>query len=328
VSGGGLAEAVGRGPDGNGMLREVVAGLTRTPKRISSKYHYDERGSQLFEEITRLEEYYPTRTERGLLEELMPAWVTADRPAALVELGAGNSEKSRIVLDAMVAAGSGESYVPVDVSHDFLHESAERLTEEYPGLRILPTVGDITSPVRLPAGLPAPTWIAFLGSTLGNFADEQAVGLLGRIARALRPDDRFLLGVDLRPGPHKSAERIALAYNDAAGVTSAFSLNVLSVLNAEVGSNFDPTGFRHRSVYVQERGRIETDLVSLRPQVVTFPDGTEISIAEGESIRTEISCKYDRPTIDRLFAEAGLVVERWAEDPLGYYALVLGRPAG
>ena len=307
------------------MLEDVLDGLRLPEKRISSKFHYDERGSELFEQITRLEEYYPTRTERALLEAWMPVWVRELRPAALVELGAGNAEKSRVILDAMVDVGSGEAYVPVDVSHDFLQEAAQKLRTEYPGLQVLPEVADITSPVRLPAGLPQPSWIAFLGSTLGNFDSDGAAELLTRIRGRLREEDRFLLGVDLRPGPHKSVERIELAYNDAAGVTAEFSLNVLAVLNHEVGSDFDLSAFRHRAFYNVSEGRIETYLDSVRDQVVRFPAGESFSIRNGEPIRTEISCKYDRNAIDGLFGQARLVVDRWVEDELGYFALLLGR---
>ena len=320
-----LAQTVGEAHDDGAMLREVVAGLQLPEKRISSKFHYDERGSELFEEITRLDEYYPTRTERALLEAWMPVWVQELGPAALVELGAGSAEKSRIILDAMLEVGSGEAYVPVDVSHEFLQETARQLRGEYPRLSVQPAVADITSPIRLPRELPEPSWIAFLGSTLGNFDAEGAVELLVRIRGRLRNRDRFLLGVDLRPGPHKTAERIELAYNDAAGITADFSLNVLSVLNGEVGSDFDPSGFRHRAFYNVAEGRIETYLDSVRDQTVSFPDGTQITLGVEESIRTEIGCKYDRPTIENLFARAGLVVDRWVVDDRGYYALVLGR---
>ena len=306
-------------------LRQVVADLRRPRKRIASTFHYDAKGSALFEEITRLEEYYPTRTERRLLELWMPRLVADLCPAALVELGAGSAEKSRIVLDAMIDHGCGRAYVPIDVSRDFLEHTADKLRIEYPKLKVIPVVADITSPLPLPDDLPEPVWIAFLGSTLGNFEESGAVDLLARVRRRLRWGDRFLLGIDLRPGPHKSAERIELAYNDHAGVTSAFSLNVLDVLNAEVGSDFDTSAFLHRAAYDVEAGRIETDLVSRREQAVHFPDGTTIELAEGEPIRTEISSKYDRPTIDDLFGRAGLVVDRWIEDERGYYALVLGR---
>lgn len=322
----GLADTIGGEAGGGAMVREVIEGLSRPSKRISSKYHYDERGSELFAEITRLDEYYPTRMERALLEGRIPAWVEEDRPASLVELGAGNAEKSRIILDAMLVAGCGEVYVPVDVSHDFLRRTADALAVEYPSLTILPVVDDITAPVHLPE-LPHPTWIAFLGSTLGNFEDAEAVRLLEWVRAFLGPRDRFLLGVDLRPGLHKSAERIELAYNDVAGITAAFSLNVLAVLNAEIGTDFDLSGYRHRAVYSVDRGRIETDLISTRDQVVRFPEGTAIRVAADEAIRTEISCKYDRSTIHDLFERAGLEIDRWVEDDEGFYALILGRPS-
>jgi L-histidine N-alpha-methyltransferase len=304
--------------------REVLEGLRRPEKRISSKYHYDERGSELFEQITRLEEYYPTRTETALLREWMPRWVADLGPSTMVELGAGNAEKSRIILDAMRDHGSAQAYVPVDVSTDFLRETSRRLSSEYPLLDVLPAIADITSPIPLSPDLPGPKWIAFLGSTLGNFEHDAAIKLLRHVIDVMGPGDEFLLGVDLRPGSHKSAERIELAYNDPHEVTAAFSLNVLSVLNAEFGSNFDPNGFRHRAHYDHAAGRIETHLDSLRDQLVVFPEGEEISFAAGEAVRTEVSCKYDRPTIEGLFAEVGLGVDRWVEDEHGFYALVLG----
>jgi len=319
--------AEGAGSQAPGMLADVLAGLRLPEKRISSKFHYDERGSELFEEITRLDEYYPTRTERALLETWMLIWINELAPAALVELGAGNSEKSRIILDAMVANGSGKTYVPVDVSDEFLQVAACKLRAEYPTLEVLPQVADITAPITLPPRLPEPSWVVFLGSTLGNFGTQGAAELLTRIRARLRDADRFLLGVDLRPGPHKSAERIALAYNDAAGVTAAFSLNVLNVLNRELGSDFVTESFRHRAQYNVDEGRIETYLDSVRDQVITFPDGSRIHLEAGEGIRTEISCKYDRATVDDIFHQAGLVVDRWMEDEKGYFALVLGKPA-
>ena len=307
-------------------LEEVLEGLRRADRQISSKYHYDERGSELFEQITTLDEYYPTRTERALLEEWMPAWVSDLTPTTLVELGAGSAEKSRVILDAMVESGCGQAYVPVDVSADFLAQTADALRIEYPGLEIVPTVADIMEPLDLPAELPRPRWIAFLGSTLGNFDADAACRLLGRVAGRLRGDDRFLLGIDLRPGDRKTAERIELAYNDSQGVTAAFSLNILNVLNSEFDSDFDVSGFRHRSVYDVEKGRIETYLDSVRDQTVRFPGGHAFAIRAGEPIRSEISSKYDRPTIDDLFGRSGLVVDRWIEDDAGFYALVLAKP--
>ena len=308
-------------------LRDVLTGLRGPDKRIATKYHYDEIGSRLFEDITELDEYYLTRTERALLNLWMPTLVAELRPAALVELGAGSAEKSRIILDAMVASGSGVAYVPVDVSADFLDATATRLRDEYPSLTIRPHVADITEPLDLPPDLAHPRWIAFLGSTLGNFDETEAEELLRRIGGRLDSGDRFLLGVDLRPGPKKSVARVEAAYNDARGVTERFSLNILSVLNNRFGSDFDLDAFEHRSTYNPDHGRIETRLVSTREQCVEFPGGIRIPVNDGEAIQTEISSKYDRDTIDRLFGPAGLTVDRWMEDEDGLYALVLSGPA-
>lgn len=330
----GMTEGRGAGarPDlhpaeGDEDLRELLEGLSGPHKRIPTKYHYDARGSRLFEEITELDEYYLTRTERGLLKARMPRLVAELEPATLVELGAGSAEKSRIILDAMVESGCARAYVPLDVSAAFLAETAAILRSEYAELEVVPRVADLTAPLELPRGLPHPRWIAFLGSTLGNFDETEATKLLGRVARCLEDGDRFLLGVDLRPGPGKSVERIEAAYNDARGVTAEFSLNILSVLNAAFGSDFELEAFEHRSSYNPETGRIETSLESTKDQTIRFPGGQLVAVARGERIRTEISSKYDRSTIDRLFRAAGLSVDRWMEDDEGLYAVVLSGPA-
>ena len=166
------------GHRGEDFLTAVIEGLSRPQKQIPAKFFYDEAGSRLFEQITELDEYYPTRTERALLETWMPVWVSELRPATLVELGAGSAEKSRVALDAMAAEGCGQAYVPVDVSADFLALTADALREEYPGLDVVPLVADITAPIDLPESLPGPRWIAFLGSTLGNFEPPEALDLL------------------------------------------------------------------------------------------------------------------------------------------------------
>ena len=317
------------GPHDRGaMLRDVLEGLSRPQKELSPKYFYDQRGSELFEEITRLNEYYPTRTERALLERWASPWVEELRPAALVELGAGSAEKSRIVLDAMDAHGSGELYVPVDVSAEFLHETAQQLRSEYDDLRVEPEVADISRPLELSVDVPEPAWFALLGSTIGNFESAQAVRLLRRIAGCMRREDRLLLGVDLVPGPHKSVGRLELAYNDARGVTADFNRNVLLVLNRELGSDFDLSAFRHRAFWNAAGRQIEMHLVAERDQVVRFLDasnGREVPIARGESIRTEISRKYDRAGVEELFACADLRLDRWVDDERGRFALVMGR---
>jgi L-histidine N-alpha-methyltransferase len=307
------------------MMRDVVRGLSLEQKELSPKYFYDTRGSELFEEITRLEEYYPTRTERALLKRVMPRWVGTHRPASLMELGAGSAKKSRIILDAMVAAGCGRTFIPLDVSEDFLQRTAASLRSEYPTLAVVPRVADMMDPLPVPEDLQRPAWLALLGSTIGNFRDEDAAALLSRIAAVMTPKDGFLLGADLRPGPRKSMARLERAYDDAAGMTAAFNLNVLEVLNRSLGSDFDASQFRHMALYNVEKGRIEMHLESLREQMVRIPGAEDVRFAEGESIRTEISCKYDPDTVTRLFAAAGLELVTWEEDEEGLFALILGR---
>lgn len=306
------------------MLRDVMEGLTMPQKELSPKYLYDQRGSELFEAITRLDEYYPTRREQALLQAVVPGWAGELGPRAFVELGAGSARKSRVVLDAM--AGDGDAlYVPVDVSQEFLHETAARLRREYEDLRVEPAVADITEPLRLPADLPRPTWFGLLGSTIGNFEESQASALLGRVAARMQAGDRFLLGVDRSPGPGKSRDRVELAYNDAAGVTAQFTHNVLRVLNRELGADFVPDAYEHRAVYNDDQERIEIYLVARSAQTVTIPDGGVVRFEKGERLRTELSHKYDRPRVERMFDQAGLAIDRWAEDEDGYFALVMGR---
>lgn len=307
------------------MLQDVLEGLEQPQKELSPKYFYDARGSELFERITELEEYYPTRTERGLLEGAGTEWVRDLRPGSLVELGAGSAEKSRVVLSAMEEAGTGSVYVPVDVSGEFLHETARKLRTEYADFRVEPAVVDISEPFDLPSDLPGPMWIALLGSTIGNFTPPEAVRLLKRVRQHLGPDDRFLLGVDRRPGPGKTVARLERAYNDDAGVTAAFNLNVLRVLNRELGADFDLEAFAHRAVYEPTHHRIEMHLVARAPQEVAIGEA-RIRFDEGESIRTELSCKHDRASVDAMLSAADMEVERWAEDADGAFTLLLAAP--
>jgi L-histidine Nalpha-methyltransferase len=305
------------------MLAEVAEGLAAPQKELSPKYFYDHRGSELFEEITRLPEYYPTRTERGILAAWMPSLVAGLGTRTLVELGAGSAEKSRVILDAMRAAGTGEAYVPIDVSATFLSHTAARLRREYPGLRVEPTVADIGEELNLPWRLPRPALFAFLGSTIGNFYPSAAVRLLRRVRSAMAPGDRFLMGADLR----KDVARIEAAYNDSRGVTAAFNRNMLRVLNHELGADFDPEAFEHHAFYDPHAHRIEMHLVSARPQLVTIPGIGGVSFVAGESLRTEISCKHDRDSVAALFRGAGLRIESWRTDPEALFALVVGVPA-
>jgi L-histidine N-alpha-methyltransferase len=300
------------------LLRDVARGLAARQKELDPKYFYDDRGSELFELITELPEYYLTRAERTLLLAEIPEIVGRMRPRSLVELGAGSASKTRIILDAMQRAGSGEQYVPVDVSRDFLEETAIRLREIYPQLSITTAVGDFTRQLRLPL-LERPSLFVFLGSTIGNFEAESASRILRRIAAQMRPEDGFLLGVDLR----KDERLIEAAYNDAAGVTAEFNLNILRVLNHELGANFDLSAFRHRAFYDRSHHRIEMHLDSDRAQTVSIPEIGNVRFVEGESIRTELSCKYDRPTVEALFESAGLRLDKWMTGTDELFALAL-----
>lgn len=301
------------------MLEEVRAGLARPQKELPPKYFYDARGSELFERITTLPEYYLTRAERALLERWIPGWIAELRPRTLLELGAGSASKTRLILDAMRAAGSAACYAPVDVSAEFLAVTAERLRLDYPMLEVRPIVADIAVDFALPDALPRPTLYAFLGSTLGNFERAAAVHLLGAVRAAMHAGDRFLLGVDLRKNP----ARLEAAYDDAAGVTAEFNRNVLRMLNRELGADFEVDAFRHHAFYNPAACRIEMHLVAERPLWVRIPGVGVIAFRAGESVRTEVSCKYDRAAVEALFDAAGLRLERWQPDDAGDYALAL-----
>ncbi|MBT8336581.1 MAG: L-histidine N(alpha)-methyltransferase [Gemmatimonadetes bacterium] len=303
---------------------EVWAGLEA--RALSSRWFYDHRGSELFEAITRLPEYYPTRTERSLLEEHAAKWMAELRPGIVVELGAGSARKTRILLDALQRERPGAVYVPLDVSAAFLDATARELRAEYPDLRIEPEVADLLHPLDIADHGAGPTLFAFLGSTLGNFGPEAAAGLLGRIRAEMDVGDTVLLGVDLRPGPSKSRAELEAAYNDSQGVTAEFNRNMLHVLNERAGTDFDPVAFRHRAFYAEADGRIEMHLVAGEPTRVHVPGRGSVTFSRGESIRTEISAKYDPRVIDDLFRAAGLERTAWVPDGRGRYAMVFARP--
>jgi L-histidine N-alpha-methyltransferase len=298
-------------------LAEVAAGLSAPQKTLSPKFFYDRRGSELFEAITELPEYYLTRAEREILGTWMPTLIPQLGTRTLVELGAGSGEKTALILDA-AQPWVGAVYVPIDVSAEFLHETARRFRSAYPGLTVRPVVADITEPLRLPR-MTAPVLFAFLGSTIGNFARPDAVRLLRRVRGAMRAEDRFLIGFDLR----KDVRQIEAAYNDRQGVTAEFNRNALRVLNRELGADFDLDAFAHHAFYRIAAHRIEMHLVSQRRQRVTVPGAGVFDFEQGETIRTEISCKYDRDAIEAMLEDAGLRLAEWHTDAEGRFALVL-----
>jgi L-histidine Nalpha-methyltransferase len=307
------------------MARDVRAGLCAFPKELAPKYFYDERGSELFEQITELPEYYPTRAERQILErrsgEILAA---AGAPATLVELGSGSAAKTRHLLSAMRSAGSLQAYVPVDISEEITQRTAAELVEEYPGLHVHGLVCDFEQHLeRIPEQ--GPRTIAFLGGTIGNLYPRQRHGFLERIAALLGPEDRLLLGTDLI----KDRARLEAAYDDAAGVTAQFNKNVLAVLNDQLGADFDLDAFEHVARYDAEAERMDIRLRSLADQEVRL-DALDlaISFAAGEEMRTEISTKFTRERIEAAYAGAGLDLAGWFTDDAGDYALSLAAPRG
>ena len=284
----------------------IVAGLSLPQKRISSKYFYDERGSKLFEKITQLPEYYPTRTETAMLRAHAAEFAELIGPrASLVEFGSGSSTKVRILLDALEAPSA---YIPIDISRDHLIESAKGLADAYPDLMVVPVAADYTQPLDLPEIPDEVVRIGFFpGSTIGNFTHAEAVEFLHNAATELGTDNGLLIGVDLK----KDIEILRAAYNDAAGITAEFNINILRHLNRELGADFDLDGFTHDARWRPEEGRIEMHLVSTHNQNVRV-DGQEFEFAEGESIHTEDSHKYSLDEIDTLSSAAGFHVEqRW-----------------
>jgi L-histidine N-alpha-methyltransferase len=303
------------------MARDVRNGLCRQPKELPPKYFYDERGSRLFEEITELPEYYPTRAERQILSERSAEVVaSARRPTTLVELGSGSASKTRHLLQAMAAAGCLETYVPVDISEEITHRTAESLVGEFPGLAVHGLVCDFEAQLeRVPEGR-AGRLIAFLGGTVGNLYPGPRREFLRRIAALLGPDDRLLLGTDLVKDP----ARLEAAYDDSSGTTAEFNKNVLAVLNRELGADFDLTAFQHVARYDAEEARMDIRLRSLADQRVHLEGlGLEVEFRRGEEMRTEISSKFTRERLEAVYGEAGLRMCGWFTDPAGDYALSL-----
>jgi dimethylhistidine N-methyltransferase len=297
---------------------EAIDGLSQHPKRLSPKYFYDATGSELFEQITVLPEYYPTRTELGILRD-RASEISAIIPkgAALVEFGAGATTKVRLLLNE---CGFG-AYVPVDISGDFLKAQADALRKDFPGLDIYPVAADFTAPFALPDAVKAMPKVGFFpGSTLGNFEPHEACAFLRSAREILGQGAQMVIGVDLE----KDERVLYHAYNDAAGVTARFNLNVLVRINHELGGNFDLSGFTHRAIYNRERHRIEMHLISKKAQTVRVL-GRSFSFRAGESIHTESSYKYSIERFTALARGSGWTpLESWtdAESMFSVHVLV------
>jgi L-histidine N-alpha-methyltransferase len=305
------------------MAEDVRAGLTASPKELSPKYFYDERGSRLFERITALPEYYPTRREREILAGRSPEILeAAGMPGTLVELGSGSAAKTRHLLSAMRDAGCLETYVPVDISEEITHRTAELLVGEYPGLAVRGLVCDFEHHLERIPDTGDERLIAFLGGTIGNLYPYQRRSFMCRIAALMFPGDHFLLGTDLVKDP----ARLEAAYDDAEGVTAEFNKNVLEVLNRELGADFDLDAFEHVARYDRVEERMDIRLRSLAAQEARVDDiDLTVEFAAGEELRTEISTKFTRERLEAVYAHAGLELCGWFTDSAGDYALSLAR---
>jgi L-histidine N-alpha-methyltransferase len=304
------------------MADDVRAGLTATPKTLPPKYFYDARGSELFDEITRLEEYYPTRAERAILEDRVADIARRTRAESLVELGSGTSEKTRLLLRALTGLGTLRHFVPFDVDPAVLKDASAAVAEEFPDLEVSPVVGDFEKHLgELPRH--RRRLVAFLGSTIGNLEPAPRADFLRQVRATLREGDAFLLGTDLV----KSPERLVDAYDDALGVTAEFNRNVLRVLDRELDADFDPDSFAHRAVWDPAHEWIEMRLVSSRAQRVRLRAlDLDVEFDDGEQVRTEISAKFRRSGVEEELGAAGFVLDAWWTDPTADFGLSLWLP--
>jgi L-histidine Nalpha-methyltransferase len=304
------------------LRADVLAGLTAMPKSLPPKWFYDERGSELFDKITRLDEYYPTRAEREILTARAAEIAGLAQASTLVELGSGSADKTRLLLDAMAAAGDLADYVPVDVSESALVTAATRMLERYPGMRVHPVLSDFTEHLGLPDA-DGPRLVAFLGGTIGNLLPAERAEFLASVRAGLRDGDTLLLGTDLVKDP----AMLVAAYDDAAGVTAEFNKNILRVLNAELGGNFDLDEFEHVALWDAGAEWIEMRLRSAVDQVVRLTGlGLTVPFQAGEEMRTEISAKFRREGVAAELATAGLELRSWWTDPQARYGLSLSVP--
>ncbi len=298
-------------PSSSSFREDVIAGLGKAQKQLSPKYLYDERGSGLFDRITRLDEYYPTRTEAAIMRERIDEMAEAiGANAALVEYGSGSSEKTRILLDRLAPDLAG--YVPVDISREHLVNAAQSIADAYPDLAVQPVCADYTSPFPLPSLTEeaARTIVYFPGSTIGNFDRGEATGFMRRMAEIAGPGGGLLIGADLKKDP----SILHAAYNDREGITADFNLNLLRRINRELGGDFDLDAFRHEAIWRPSPGRVEMHLVSERAQEVHIGDHT-FAFEKGETIHTENSCKFSLDEFRRMARDAGFEIRSvWTDD--------------
>ncbi|MCG8922795.1 L-histidine N(alpha)-methyltransferase [Lentzea sp. CC55] len=303
------------------LRADVRAGLTADPKWVSPKWFYDAAGSALFEDITRLPEYYPTRAEREVLAERAGEIAATTGAHSLVELGSGSSEKTRLLLSALREHGTLREFVPQDVSVSALTEAAHAIMADYPGLRVHGVVGDFTQHLSLLPG-ESPRVVAFLGGTIGNLIPEEREKFLRTVRDVLEPGEWLLLGTDLV----KDRDTLVRAYDDAQGVTAEFNRNVLNVLNREVGGDFDVEAFEHVALWNAEQEWIEMRLRARRAMRVTLAElDLTVEFREGEELRTEVSAKFREEGVKQELEDAGFALHRWWTDGQDRFAVSLAR---
>ena len=301
------------------MADEVRRGLTAARAWLPCKYFYDDRGSELFEQITRLPEYYQTRTEEALLERIADDVIARARPSELVELGSGAGRKIALLLEAMGRAGRPTRLVLFDINALFVDASTRRIAARFPDADVLGITGDFTADLGA-LGPGGGRLAVFLAGTIGNLHPDDVPQFLGRVARQLEPGDGLLVGLDLV----KDVSRLEAAYNDAAGVTAAFNRNILYHLNRAIGADFEPETWAHVAFYNEDRAWIEMRLRATRDCVVHIPDANlERAFRAGDEISTEISCKYTRGSLEGMLPGTGLALDAWYADPERLFALAL-----
>ena len=305
------------------LSEDVANGLFGKRRTLPPKYFYDQRGSDLFDQICDVPEYYPTRTESALLERVAGDVIEASRPERIVELGSGTSRKTRYLLDACTDLSCYPLYAPFDVCDDVLLASGEALQAEYGWLEVQPMVGDYTAGLGNLPRYTGRNLVVFLGGTIGNFTREERLDFLAELRGVMYDGDSLLLGADRVKEP----EKLHAAYNDRAGITAEFNLNVLRVLNRELGANFDLDGFEHYAHFNPLESRIEMYLISMRDQSVRFNhiDG-DLEFKEGDHILTEISTKFTRNQLELLLLESGFNVVNHYESNGLKFSLLLARP--
>ena len=314
--------------DERSLANDVLDGLTKPFKELPPKHFYDARGSELFEQITEQPEYYPTRTELAILRDSAAEIVARTGAGELVELGAGASDKARLLLDAMreTVPTHPRRYIPLDVSRSVVEDAARTLSEDYEDLQVHGVVGDFERHLEhVPDAAGVPRIVALLGGTIGNFPPGTRRNVLGKIATLLGPGDRLLLGTDLVKDPHV----IEAAYNDAAGITAEFNRNLLYVLNRELDGDFQPESFQHVAFYDRRNEWVEMRLRATRASSVYIADlDLRVEFAAGEELRTEISAKFTRAHVEADLEASGLELERWFTDDEELFAVTMARPRG